>query len=50
MVQIIKAVSHVNHYHVIVDGKQMKVCKVAFLNIFDIGKEKVEVVLKKKQF
>ena len=40
-------VSHVNHYHVIVDGKQMKVCKVAFLNIFDIGKEKVEVVLKK---
>ena len=47
MVQRIKAVSHINHYHIIVDGKKMKVCKIAFLNIFDIGKEKCDVVIKK---
>ena len=40
-------VSHIFHYHVIVDGNKMKVCKTAFCNIFDIGKEKVEVVIKK---
>ena len=40
-------VSHIYHYHVIVDGKKMKVCKTAFLNIFDIGKEKADVVIKK---
>ena len=40
-------VSHIFTYHVIVDGNKIKVCKTAFLNIFDIGKEKAEVVVKK---
>ena len=34
-------------YHVIVDGNKVKVCKTAFLNIHDIGKDKVETVVKK---
>ena len=40
-------VSHIFTYHIIVDGNKIKVCKTAFLNIFAIGKEKAEVVVKK---
>ena len=34
-------------YHVIVDENKVKVCKTAFLNIHDIGKDKVEAVVAK---
>ena len=34
-------------YYVIVDGNKIRVCKIAFLNIHDIGKDKVENVVAK---